>query len=224
MRTLTRAQVQSIDRQAIEDFHIPGIVLMENAARNATDVLRSLGVTGKVTILCGRGNNAGDALVVARHLNNDGLPIQIISALDPADWQGDTAINGAIVQAAGIPIERFSNVSRLKELLADSEWIVDGLLGTGATGNPRAPLDAIIHTANETSARRFALDLPSGLDCDTGVPGQPTFRADHTVTFVAAKPGLVAAEAPRFVGTLHVVDIGAPRKLLERVFGRAGGR
>lgn len=219
MRTLTRDQVRSLDQQAIEEFHIPGIVLMENAARGATDVLRSLGVTDKVTILCGKGNNAGDGLVVARHLDHDGLPVQVISAGDPAAWQGDTAVNYAIAKASGIAIERFTDESRLEELLSGTEWIVDGLLGTGATGNPRAPFDILIRCANQSSARRFALDLPSGLECDTGAAGQPTFLAQHTATFVAAKPGLVTEVAKPYVGQLHVVGIGAPRVLLERVFG-----
>lgn len=218
MRVLTRDQVRSIDQQAIDEFNIPGIVLMENAARGATDVLRSLSVSGKVTILCGRGNNAGDGLVVARHLDNDGYPVQVISACDPASWQGDTAVNYAIARSSGIPIEQYSDAARFEQQLSGSAWIVDGLLGTGATGDPRVPFAAMIHAANQMSARRFALDLPSGLDCDTGAAGQPTFVAEHTATFVAAKPGLVTDAARRFVGECHVVQIGAPRKLLERVF------
>jgi NAD(P)H-hydrate epimerase len=101
--------------------------------------------------------------------------------------------------------------------LADGAWIVDALLGTGARGEPRPPLDAAIDQLNAAPAPKLAVDLPSGLDCDTGTAARHTIRATETCTFVAAKPGFFAPGAEQYVGRLHVLDIGAPRQAIERV-------
>jgi NAD(P)H-hydrate epimerase len=95
--------------------------------------------------------------------------------------------------------------------------VVDALLGTGARGAPRAPLDTVVQELNRLPARRLAIDIPSGLDCDTGEAHQPAFRADHTCSFVAAKPGLVRPSARAYVGQLHVLDIGVPVTLLDQI-------
>lgn len=108
----------------------------------------------------------------------------------------------------------------LRSILDGTEWIVDALLGTGAKGNPRPPLDEFIEQLNAFPAHRLAIDLPSGLDADTGLPGQPTFRADHTCTFVARKRGFSAPASQEFVGLVHVLDIGAPRRLVDEVLLR----
>ena len=101
--------------------------------------------------------------------------------------------------------------------LDDAQWIVDALLGTGSRGQPRPPLDQVIQRLNQQRALRLAVDLPSGLDCDTGEPAPTTFRADHTCTFVAAKIGFSSPSAREFLGQVHVLDIGAPRKLIDEV-------
>ena len=101
--------------------------------------------------------------------------------------------------------------------MADAAWIVDALLGTGAQGEPRPPFDAVIDQLNAAEAPKLAVDLPSGLDCDTGKPARHTVRAAATCTFVAAKAGFFAAGADQYIGRLHVLDIGAPRKLSEAI-------
>jgi NAD(P)H-hydrate epimerase len=219
--TLTRSQVRAIDQSAITDYHVPGIVLMENAGRGAAEVLMRLGVRGTVIILCGRGNNAGDGFVVARHLDRRSIAVRVICAGDPLAFGGDAQTNFKIAQASGIAIEQFTTAAQLAAELVRAEWIVDALLGTGASGSPRAPMDAMIDSANASTVSKMALDVPSGLDCDSGVAGEPTFVADHTCTFVAAKPGLLTQRAKHFVGQLHIVDIGAPRVLLESLGGDA---
>ena len=224
MKTLTREQVRSVDRMAVEDFHIPSIILMENAGRGATEVLVRLGIRGEVIVLCGCGNNAGDGLVVARHLDRQAFPVRVVCATDPTEWQGDTATNYRIASASKIPICPFADVDTISDELKQADWIVDALLGTGTRGAPRSPLDDMIRRANDTNTKRLALDLPSGLDCDTGEHSDPTFSADHTCTFVAAKPGLIAQGARQFVGQLHVVDIGVPRILVERIDDLSAGK
>jgi NAD(P)H-hydrate epimerase len=100
-----------------------------------------------------------------------------------------------------------------------ADWIVDALLGTGARGEPRPPLDAVIDQINAAAAPTLAIDLPSGLDCDTGEPARHTIRAAQTCTFVAAKPGFLTPGAEQFTGCVHVLDIGAPRRLVEEEIG-----
>ena len=218
---LDRDAVRELDRRAIQEYGIPGIVLMENAGRGCADVLCRLGVPGPVAICCGKGNNAGDGLVLARHLDLRGVPAHLIFWSDPSDLQGDAGINYTIADKAHLPIHVCGGpdvTEQLERLLEGVAWIVDALLGTGAQGEPRSPLDRVIDCLNAHDARKLAIDIPSGLDCQTGRPAVHTFRADHTCTFVAAKPGLVVPAAKPWVGQLHVLDIGVPRALL-REFG-----
>ena len=104
-------------------------------------------------------------------------------------------------------------------ILSGAAWIVDALLGTGSHGDPRPPLDRVIDRINAAGKPILAVDLPSGLDCDTGQPGHPTIRATHTCTFVAAKPGFFVPGAAEYTGQLHIADIGAQRQT-----PKAGGR
>jgi NAD(P)H-hydrate epimerase len=214
---LSRDEVRELDRCAIEQYQIPGIVLMENAGRGCVDVLCRLGIGGPVVICCGKGNNAGDGLVMARHLDLRGYPVQLLFWSDPQQMSGDAGQNYRIARAASLPLENVSeDQDAAARYLAEADWVVDALLGTGAQGEPRAPLDAVIDQLNQLSARKLAIDVPSGLDCDTGAVASHCFRADHTCTFVAAKPGLLAPQAADSVGRLHVVDIGTPSQLLRR--------
>lgn len=212
---LTRQQVRSIDRRAIDEFGMSGLVLMENAGRGCGEVLLRLGVHGRVVIACGKGNNAGDGFVIARHLDRRKIPVQIVLFADPAELAGDALANYNIASLAGIPIRVCQHGKDVEPLLAGMEWIIDALLGTGASGPPRPPLDEAIRLFNAAAGKKLAIDLPSGLDCDSGIPAEPTFRADHTCTFVAPKAGFANPAAAEFLGQIHVVDIGVPRRLLE---------
>jgi NAD(P)H-hydrate epimerase len=142
----------------------------------------------------------------------------------PGELRGDAAANFAILSRCGVPLVDITascNAAELDAELAGAEWIVDALLGTGATGPPRSPLDLAIRRMNAAAAKRLAVDLPSGLDCDTGEPAEPTFRADHTCTFVAPKVGFANPAAATFLGQVHVLDIGAPRRLIEEILATA---
>jgi len=216
MAYLSRKQIREVDRRAIEEYGISGVVLMENAGRGCVDKLCEFGVRGPAVICCGRGNNAGDGFVIARHLDLRGHEVRVIVFCDPADLRGDAAANYAILAKCGVPIHIVTGADdgSWEVDLAGADWIVDALLGTGARGQPRPPLDRVIERLNQQSARRLAVDLPSGLDCDTGQPAPTTFRADHTCTFIAAKLGFAVLAAAEYLGQVHVLDIGAPRKLL----------
>lgn len=215
---LSREEVRSVDRRAIDEFGMSGLVLMENAGRGCVETLLKLGVSGPVVIACGRGNNAGDGFVIARHLDSLGHAVRVL-LWSPADqFTGDAGANLQILQKAHVPISIFPTLEAWKaqrdELLTGADWIVDALFGTGSRGAPRSPLDSVIDDLNNASAKNLAIDLPSGLDCDTGAAAIRTFRADHTCTFVALKPGLLEPSAVPYVGRVHVIDIGVPRKLL----------
>jgi NAD(P)H-hydrate epimerase len=218
--TLTREQSRLVDRLAAEQFGLCGLVLMENAGRGVADVLCGLGIAGPVVICCGKGNNAGDGFVIARHLDLRGHNVRVLLWAEPAELTGDAEVNFRILQKTAVPIQIFGNrhdAELLAELLADAAWIVDALLGTGARGDPRPPLDMVIDQLNAAAASKLAVDLPSGLDCDTGIAASHTIRASETCTFVAAKPGFFAPGAEKYVGRLHVLDIGAPRRVIDMV-------
>ena len=228
--TLTREQSRQVDRRAMEEYGISGLVLMENAGRGVADVLCGLVASGEfaagdaahrtIAVCCGKGNNAGDGFVIARHLDLRGHDVRVLLWADPAELTGDAAVNYGILDKTDVPIEILAgrhDAARLEPQLARAAWIVDGLLGTGARGEPRPPIDAVIDQLNAAAAPKLAIDLPSGLDCDTGSPAVHTIRAAVTCTFVAAKPGFFAPGADGYTGRLCVLDIGAPRKLVEEM-------
>lgn len=216
---LTREQSRQLDRRAIDEYGISGLVLMENAGRGVVDVLERLGISGPVVILCGKGNNAGDGFVIARHLEIRGHECKVILLFSRSELTGDAATNFAILQKAAVPI-----VERPDSLDAHgADWIIDAMLGTGARGEPRPPLDAAIDWFNKQPARKLAVDIPSGLDCDTGEPAAHTTRADHTCTFAAAKIGFKKDSANPFLGKVHICDIGVPPRLLAEVAHEKGG-
>ena len=224
--TLTRQQSRAVDRVAIERYGFSGLVLMENAGRGVVDVL--LDVDPKlvespmysVTILCGKGNNAGDGFVIARHLEIRGVRSQVILLAPPDELKGDALANFEILRHSEVPIRDFSKHATFPGMSASADmqpWIVDAMLGTGAQGEPREPYATAIRWMNAQPCRRMAIDVPSGLDCDTGIPAEPTVRADHTCTFVAAKQGFLAQSADEYLGHLHVVSIGIPPSVIEQV-------
>ncbi len=219
---LTRSQVRDVDRRAIDQYGLPGVVLMENAGRNAATLLLNFllnfGIHGPVLICCGKGNNAGDGFVVARHLENAGIAVSVLLAVPSDGLTGDAAINFRVLQRAGTRIVEppVTGIQALwREELAQADWIVDALLGTGAQGPLREPFLSAIEIMNASNRPIFSLDLPSGMDCDTGQPLGGCIRANHTATFVARKPGFDAPGAAAWTGEVHVIDIGVPRRLLQ---------
>jgi NAD(P)H-hydrate epimerase len=221
---LTREESRQVDRVAIERLGVPGVVLMENAGRGVVDVLLRVdpalpGADQRVAILCGKGNNAGDGFVIARRLAVLGVRIVVVLLSPPSELVGDARVNYDILARADAPLVDLSDVARsdiaalpaaLDQLAVGARWIVDALLGTGAVGAPREPYRTAIRWMNSQTCRRLAVDLPSGIDCDTGAPPGEAVRADVTCTFVATKPGLISLGGASRVGELHVVDIGIP--------------
>jgi NAD(P)H-hydrate epimerase len=217
LRPLTRDEVRDIDRRAIEELGLPGIVLMENAGRGAAELLITLGIDGPVNVVAGKGNNGGDGFVIARHLANHGFDARVLLFADPHELAGDALTNYRILEAAGMPPVNSTEAGTTgcENALRSGAWIVDSLLGTGTRGAVREPFATVIEQINAAGVRVFAVDLPSGLDCDTGQPLGPCVRAEHTATFVAPKRGFDAPGAAAYTGQIHIVDIGVPRSLLQ---------
>jgi NAD(P)H-hydrate epimerase len=215
MIALTRDQVRQVDRLAVEKYHIPGIVLMENAARGATQVaLKMLGPepTRQILILAGGGNNGGDGLAIARHLHNHGHHILIGLCTDASKYQGDALINRRIIQSMNLPHLPWNQAFAQSP---SPHLIIDAIFGTGLSEPPRPPFAEIVHAIEELNSPILSIDLPSGLDCDTGLPLGSCIRATQTVTFVAQKIGFLNPHSTQFTGQVSVADIGCPREAVD---------
>ena len=235
---LTVPQVRAVDRICLDDYGLPGVVLMENAGRGCAELLRdellrdeASGAAGRVSIVCGRGNNGGDGFVIARHLAIAGADVTVFApfAEPPTEQRdaGEAAMNARVVRRMGLPWHDWTAfdaagwTARLVEPLRGGDWIVDALLGTGAGGPPRPPADAAvraINAARDRGAGALAVDVPTGFDADAGEPFDTAccVRATHTASFVARKVGYDAAGAAAWTGAVRVVGIGAPPAAAER--------
>lgn len=210
MITLTCAQSRQLDRLAVEKYGVPSIVLMENAGRGLTDLLCQQ-APQSVVICCGKGNNGGDGFVMARHLNLRNVPVEVFALGKPEEYKGDALTNLQIIQNLHIKLQFISDAHTALEImppvLEKSDWIVDALLGTGAHGAPRTPFDAVINLINKQNKKVLAVDIPSGLDADSGQYTICCVRADLTGSMGAIKTGLINAN-PDLVGRIHTIDIG----------------
>lgn len=220
MRALSRAEIRDVDRRAMDEFGMPGLLLMENAGKGCAELLVRLmgGPVGSrsVAICCGKGNNGGDGLVMARHLDNAGAAVTVLLFAAPDEIRGDAAVNLRIVQSSGIPLRVLPDPdpTEVASALAGADWAVDALLGTGTAGAVREPYGRVIAPLNASGRPVFAVDLPSGLDCDSGEPCGTCVRAQHTGTLVARKRGFDNPASHAWTGAVHVIEIGVPRRLL----------
>ena len=211
-------RIRELDRAAIEEFSIPGIALMENAARSlvrhALGMLDEMG-SDHAMICCGPGNNGGDGLALARHLAGHRARVTIALAHDPGDYKGDARINHRIVERMRLPIVTPGSLPVQRGVL-----IVDALFGTGLARPPGGVYAGLIRWINDSRASGasvLAVDTPSGLDAQTGTPMDPCVIADRTVTLAALKPGFSSLDAQHVLGRVSVESIGVPIELLDRL-------
>lgn len=207
---VTREQSRELDRKLIEDDGVPSLILMENAGRGAVDVLlRRFEHVRRIVVVCGVGNNGGDGFVVARRWLTIGRkctvcltgPAERMSKDAQAQYRAYVGIGGDVVTPEATSFE---------QALTDCEVIVDAVFGTGLTRPIQGAEAAVVERINVSEKRVLALDLPSGLDANTGGVLGTCVRADVTVTFGCAKRGCFTCGATRYVGDVEVVDIGAP--------------
>lgn len=227
MKVLTAAQMREADRLTTERYGIAGKELMENAGTAIAEFLREKFAdlkSRKILVLCGKGNNGGDGLVVARLLKNFGASAAVLLFANPSSVEGDAAFN----------LKRWQqNLGELYVVTSEAEWesarpalaeadlIVDALLGTGLRGPVEGLLGTVIENLNEARAKRHgqmvvvAVDMPSGLASDSRDFGGPVVAADYTVTLTAPKVGQLVLPHSPCCGVLVVKDIGTPPELLE---------
>jgi NAD(P)H-hydrate epimerase len=216
MKVLTAAQMREVDLRTIE-LGIPGIVMMENAGHRVIEFLQSeyapLGAQ-RIVVLCGKGNNGGDGMVIARQLYTRVKPtaLHVILLADPAELKGDAAANYRMLEACGCPVAR-----EIPAAARSATLVVDALLGTGISGPATGRMLEGIREINEgfSLAKVVAVDIPSGLPSDSGAPVGEFARADATVTFTAPKLGQVLPPNCDHVGRLVVRPIGSPASLWE---------
>ncbi len=221
-RTLTVEQSRAVDRLAVDVYGMHSLVLMENAALGCVEWLVQRCETPQVTsILCGRGNNGGDGLAVARHLTNRGWPCQVILLGPTAKLSRDAQANLKILSTGegglAVEIAQESLPAAARARLSQSTVVIDALLGTGAGGAPRAPLDDWLREANRVPALRVAIDVPTGVDAETGEATADHFNAAATLTFVAKKPGMALPHAERVFGQVCVLPIGIPAQMMHQI-------
>ncbi|MGF1583395.1 MAG: NAD(P)H-hydrate epimerase [Gemmataceae bacterium] len=221
---LSKNQVREVDQIAITEFGIPSVILMENAGRGCAELLIRLGIHAPVGIVCGKGNNGGDGFVMARHLVNHGFEVKVLLLGEPEEISNDSKVNYDIASRMHLPIQSRAKeaitADWIREELVGCEWVVDAIFGTGLSDEIRAPYDAIVEVINESGANVFSVDIPSGLDCDTGKVLGRCVKAQHTATFVAVKVGFAEETAQEWLGQVHVIGIGAPEECMKLACAR----
>ena len=223
MKTVTTEQMRSLDRKVIEDYNIPGEELMARAGDGIAEVVCRLsercGMAHPfVLLMAGRGNNGGDAFAAAQCLHDEGMDAEVWLAGSAGDIRGDALRHLGKMRACGVTLRELPTVEAWDEALAQAEpadLLVDGILGIGASGPARGPIAGAIHTINSLSHESLviSIDVPSGLDADTGLSDGESVCADITATMGLPKVGLLKPAALESVGRLEVIDIGIPWEL-----------
>jgi len=229
MKPLSRQQVRQVDRYAIESVGVPGVVLMENAGRNAADAVeKHLGGAGgrSVAVVAGVGNNGGDGFVVARHLAMRGARVVTFLVAPREKLSADARTNLDIICRLKHDIRQVSGkeLGSFADTLKGFDLVVDAVGGTGIDGPLRGDPAEAVRQMNASGRPVVAIDIPTGLDCDTGEPSGPTVRAVMTVTFVARKKGFDAPGAAAYTGRVVLADIGIPADLVASLSQDTAGR
>lgn len=216
MELVTAAKMRERDRWAIEVAGLPGIALMENAGRQVAQLVGKIvgdPAGKKVWIFAGKGNNGGDGLVAGRHLAKAGAAVEVFLLVPREKISGDAAINLNVYRKLGLPLQEITSGAALAELqprLGEVDLIVDAILGTGVKGPVEGFFAQVIAFLNAGKKPVLAVDLPSGLEADTGACPGPVVKAQDTITFDLPKIGLCLYPGAELAGNLWVAEIGIP--------------
>jgi NAD(P)H-hydrate epimerase len=218
---MSRDEVRAFDALAINQLGVPGAVLMENAGRSCAELITGK-LAGKanarVCLFCGAGNNGGDGFVIARHLLNHDISAVIALCGPREKIKGDAKINFDIVEKLGVRIEEMDLKngeeikSRVNTIADGADLIVDAIFGTGLSGELKYEYKRLVEAINGLKRPILAVDIPSGLDCDTGIPLGAAIKANWTVTFAAAKKGFAFETARQYTGEVFIASIGVEPK------------
>lgn len=227
MKTVTSAQMKAIDRKAIEAYGIPSLLLMENAGRGIAEMICPMKpAPGNVVVACGKGNNGGDGLVIARHLSNRGFAVKVFLFAEPESLKDDPAVNFRIIAKMGIAYSIISDDNSWGTFLSglqNSDMIIDAIFGVGlereVTGILRRAIDAI----NQMVPKKIvAVDIPSGLNADTGEVLGAAVKASVTATLCLPKQCLFCGRGPEYAGRIAVIDIGIPPAAVQEILTGKG--
>jgi len=225
MRLVTGTEMKKLDAWAVGEFGIPSLLLMENAgaavARKAREILRNA-ADRQIVVLAGKGNNGGDALAAARHLHEMGAEVRLFLLFDPGEFSGPALDNWSLIEKLGIKWHLLNDENSnylLKLRLNQCELVLDGIFGTGFKGAPSENITRVINAVNESTCPVLAIDIPSGLEADTGQVRGSCIRATHTVTLAWAKRGLVLFPGRTYTGEMEVAGISLPREALKLLDG-----
>jgi NAD(P)H-hydrate epimerase len=223
LRLVTAAQMQGLDLKATKDCSIPSIVLMENAARSVCEVIEEIcaqgqcacsGISGlKVLIVCGKGNNGGDGLAIARLLANRDAQVSVVLLGPARELKNDPKINWDILHHSRVEIHEVRIARQLNQVFCahdDADVIVDAIFGTGFKGKPQGLFAQAIERMNRMDGLVVAVDIPSGIQADDGQKVGPAVQADATVTMALLKRGLVLYPGKDYCGDVWIGDIGVP--------------
>ena len=218
--SLTAEQIKQVDSLAVKFFGVDILQLMENAARNVAETARI--VLGKlkgkeITILCGKGNNGGDGLVAARFLSNWGAKPKVILACHPDELSEENRAQLGVLRSMFVEILHLINSYQFEDAIKRADLVIDGLIGYNIHGDPEGLYAKLIDFTNQNAKKVLAIDIPSGLNPDTGQPYNPCIKADSTITFCLPKKGLLEKSAKDFVGKLYLGDIGVPYEVFEKM-------
>ena len=223
MKAITSTQMRELDKIASSEFEIPGFELMRRAGQGVATTVEYLAEKARggdtfIQLIAGRGNNGGDAFAAALFLHEDDFEVEVLLAGSASDVRGDALRHLGKMRAAGIPLLELPTKESWTEALQDSgtgEIVVDGILGIGVNGPPRGPVSGAIHYINSISEDNLvvSIDVPSGLDADTGEAPGEVVVADITATIGMPKVGLLTQQAIPYVGSVEVLGIGIPAEL-----------
>ncbi len=219
MKVVTAAQMRQIDSYTIDEIGISGIVLMETAGSQIVRKIEQyFPKAQRIGIFVGKGNNGGDGLVIARQLSHAGREVLIFLVSSPETFTGEARINLDIAEKLELNIKVILTDDALKKshfLVAKCDLLVDAIFGTGLHSEVREPIAKIIDVINEHSIPVLAVDLPSGLNADTGHPLGTCIKADTTITIGLPKRGLLVQPGTELAGNLEIIDIGFPQHVID---------
>jgi ADP-dependent NAD(P)H-hydrate dehydratase / NAD(P)H-hydrate epimerase len=219
-KVLTAAEMQAIDKYSIEECGIPGVILMENAGRGAVDCLKrlfpDLGAK-RVIVFAGKGNNGGDGFVMARHLLNMGTDVSVLLLGKTSELKADAKLNAEIAHNIGVEINEvdITNFKSFDHRLRHSDLIIDAIFGTGLTKPASGFFEEVFGRINQLQKFVVSVDIPSGVDSDSGQLIGPHVKANLTLALALLKRSHVTFPAAGMMGDIEVVDISLPQKAVD---------
>ncbi len=219
MKIVTAEQMRNIDRRAVREWGIPGTVLMENAAAAIMAEMERFfdGLEGlKAGIICGKGNNGGDGLALARRLRIRGVPVRVALLAPFASVSGEAKVNLSILRKTDVEITANASLNAVADILSWSDIIVDAVLGVGLSSPLTGKYAQIVQLINGADSPVVAVDIPTGINADTGAVMGTAVKAELTVTMALIKRGLVLHPGASYAGEVRIADIGIPPEVVQK--------